>query len=257
MLDSLTWLAGDAEVRRAVGWTLSRFDDNSVVGHARRRAGMGQDIFIGGGALLVRCTAQVPFFPDVYNEDWLFLIQLAATSPDHRRALGWAGRVHQCPYDPFRSARARSEEAGEILGEGLMNLFQDDGPAFVTLARSSRYWVRVKQGRRRMIEQLRRRLAAGGGPPTLPERRTMARVLRESIAMHSLIKPDVLVDYVRVWQADHRAWHERLAAARSAGRPATPAPARAAVIPAPAAPAARRTFWRRTEPAVRKESAGR
>ena len=71
---------------RAVGWPSRGFDDNSVAGHARRLAGMPQDVFVSAAALVVRVAEDLPFFPDIYNEDWLFLIALAATAPRWRGA---------------------------------------------------------------------------------------------------------------------------------------------------------------------------
>ena len=116
----------------AIGWTSEEFNDNSVIGHARPYCGRPQGVFIGGGALLVRTSCRVPFFPDIYNEDWLFLIAVALAAPDPRAALGWAGRVHQEPYEPFSEKRAKSEEAGEVIGEGLMNRLEDLGAGMLT-----------------------------------------------------------------------------------------------------------------------------
>ena len=110
---------------RAVGWSVEAFPDNSVIGHARRLAGLPQQTFVSGGALLLRCDIDVPFFPDIFNEDWLFLIATAQVSPDSRASIGYAGSVSQLAYDPFTVARARGEEIGDLVGEGLMNLLED------------------------------------------------------------------------------------------------------------------------------------
>ncbi|HEX4723433.1 MAG TPA: hypothetical protein VH333_13020, partial [Pseudonocardiaceae bacterium] len=58
----------------AVGLAISAFPDNSVVCHAHRATGGDQGTFIGGGALVVG-TESASFFPQIYNEDWFFLIE--------------------------------------------------------------------------------------------------------------------------------------------------------------------------------------
>ena len=61
-------------------WTSTRWPgwsfpdpDNSVVCHARRLAGLTQDVFVTGAVLGVHCNSlPLSFFPDIYNEDWFF-----------------------------------------------------------------------------------------------------------------------------------------------------------------------------------------
>ena len=73
---------------RAVGWPAVEMDDHSVIGHSRELVRMGQDLFVGAGALLVKCDEKTAYFPNLYNHDWLFLIMLAKKSVDPRRAIG-------------------------------------------------------------------------------------------------------------------------------------------------------------------------
>jgi hypothetical protein len=129
----------DTELQ-AVGWTMENFPDNSVLGHALRLAGVPQQTFISGGALLVRCHPGTPFFPAIYNEDWLFLIATAQASPDYRNCLGWIGQVRQRPYEPYSASRTKSEEAGDVIGEGLMNLLEDDWPGLWATGTTPRHW---------------------------------------------------------------------------------------------------------------------
>lgn len=197
---------------RAVGWTLRDFDDNSVVGHARRLAGMAQDIFIGGGALLTRVDAEVPFFPDIYNEDWLFLVALAAGARQHRTSLGHAGTVRQKPYNPFTLRRARSEEAGEILGEGVFNLFEDDGPSFKVTATGDAYWRRARRARYVLVRELRRRLQADDVDDD-----AILDVLDAASDVHRQLRPADLSSYVRTWLRDLVTWQSHLSALQSIG----------------------------------------
>src|SRR4051794_11847474 len=61
---------------QVAGYLQKDFDDNSVVCHARRLVGLSQEGFVSGGAMVVRCGPELPFFPSVYNEDWLFMFSL-------------------------------------------------------------------------------------------------------------------------------------------------------------------------------------
>ena len=57
-----------------VGLQVTKFADASVVGHARRLAESGWKPFISGGSMLVNPQRMRGFFPPVYHEDWLSII---------------------------------------------------------------------------------------------------------------------------------------------------------------------------------------
>ena len=98
-----------------VGLQVHRYPDTSVVGHARRLTGRKQRPFISGGSLLVNPQAVQGYFPPVYHEDWLCVM-------NHLRlgqvAIG--GTVGQRNYKPFTPQRAMLEEFGDILAAGLL-----------------------------------------------------------------------------------------------------------------------------------------
>ncbi len=159
---------------RAVGWSLRDFDDNSVVCRARGEEGYPQGQSIGGGALLVRCSGFLPFFPSVYNEDWLFLLGLRY----HKRGTSrvWlsskdvvllGGSVRQDPYHPYEPGRARWEEFGDVMAEGLFSVVHPDSLTyFERLSRKARrnpfcegirnrdYWAEVVRCRAAMLARL-------------------------------------------------------------------------------------------------------
>jgi hypothetical protein len=208
---ALTVMTGDARLR-AIGWTLEDYDDNSVVGHARPLAGLPQGIFIGGGALLVRCGAELPFFPDIYNEDWLFLIALAGGSPDPRQALGLGGRVHQRSYAPFRPARARSEEAGEIIGECLMNLLEDHGSRY-DRGLTPGYWRRSLSNRWRLLQLIKEsvhRVPTGPGGLDLIVQHCLIESMTAAQQVHADLRPMDLLHFVRTWRDDEELWQQHL-----------------------------------------------
>lgn len=92
------------------------YPDNSVACHAFRLGGGQQGRFASAGAMGVRCDRDdLPFFPNIYNEDWFFFSKEAA---DHRIARVGASRQRE--YDPYEDPeRAVKEEFGDLLAEGL------------------------------------------------------------------------------------------------------------------------------------------
>jgi hypothetical protein len=204
---------------QAVGGELSRADgerrgrsDNSVVAHARRLLGWQQDVFIGGGALVVRQVDRMPFFPSVYNEDWLFLLALAVERGGMRRAVAHGGSVRHEWYDPFRAARARREEFGDVLAEGLFSVLHqhDTLRELVSCAARHRFWRRALSYRRSMVQQMIVEL--GRGEPGLDavaveERRAARLALRGTLAELDLLRPESFVTWMRAWRDDLVTWH--------------------------------------------------
>ncbi|MCD5313078.1 hypothetical protein [Kineosporia babensis] len=193
-----------------VGWTLRDFDDNSVVGHARPLVGLPQDIFISSGALLLRVGEDTAFFPHgVYNEDWMLVLQTLAGARDYQRALAHAGPVHQKPYEAFCPERARSEETGEILAEGLMNLAEDHGPAFARVV-SGQYWKRVMARRRTLLRTIVRGRAGDlllwdeGKPPRSDD--PVVVCMNTALWTHQQLHHRKLLAYTTKWRQDWDFW---------------------------------------------------
>jgi hypothetical protein len=188
----------------AIGWTVDDLPDNSVVGNALRLANKSQQIFIGGGALLVRCNCNVPFFPDIYNEDWLFLIAMGEAAPDRERCFAIAGRARQSYYDEYSLLRARSQVAGDILGEGLMNLLEDKGPAMSVTAGRRDYWQRVLDDRESLIIDICNAIDAS---PNSDDRLRAKMALRGTTEVYKQIRAKDLSNYVADWKADLQTWY--------------------------------------------------
>lgn len=173
------------------------YPDNSVVCHARRAADLAQDVFVGGGAMAVRVSRSTPFFPSVYNEDWLFLVSRRGIE-----RVAVCGKVSQAEYDPFLSPeRARAEEFGDCLAEGLFALWRERP----IQAADSAYWREFLDARIAMINEILTRLRTG------PNRDRIAASLRISRGRCQIIDPQFCVDYLAAWQADQEAWRRFLA----------------------------------------------
>jgi hypothetical protein len=204
------------EATGAVGWTLTDFDDNSVVCHARRALGMPQEQFIGGGALLVGITEELPFFPRIYNEDWLFMFELMWRR-GNRGELAEAGNVLQDAYDPFLPDRARSEELGDILAEGLFSLLHrgHDPAGPERFMKDDSYWQGVLERREDMTTRMLETIKST--ETVAPEaRERMAAALEAAEEIRSCVRPGSFVDFLRSWSDDLTTWRKHLRRARSA-----------------------------------------
>jgi hypothetical protein len=183
-----------------------QFPDNSVVCHARRLAGLGQDVFVGGAALGVSTQhPAVSFFPDIYNEDWFFFAQHAAA-----RSLPKIGEARQDEYDPFADPeRAAHQEFGDLLGEGLYALFSDtpgwDLQEQLNVATGSRHWRLFIEDRRTMIRDTFDRLSALHDEHR-SELSSAQRSLLRAAEQLELITPDLCVDFIQSWRADDDRW---------------------------------------------------
>jgi hypothetical protein len=184
----------------AVGMRSIDYPDNSVVCHGHRETGAYQDVFIGGSALAVNAAGRMPFFPDIYNEDWFHFYHAAAT-----QKLGWSGRdVTQLCYDPFADPRrAAVQEFGDIMAEGLFGLLHFGlGPERAT----GDYWQAFLAARMRFLAGVRDRAD------------TVEQYLRQRIVTSvdaaqdcaKRIESRLCEQYVSLWLEDLARWDQHL-----------------------------------------------
>jgi hypothetical protein len=206
--DNIARLAGQLDEHQVAGMLVRRFPDNSVVCHARRLAGLNQDVFITGAVLGVHCNSlPLSFFPDIYNEDWFFFAKEAAT-----RKLPRVGNARQAEYDPFASPeRARREEFGDLLAEGLYALFGEEssGVSFDEQLRGATrtYWTRFIDARHDVITETTAALcdfidrdSNGGFVGSALVSLAAAETQLETIT------PDLCVAFLEAWRDDLKEW---------------------------------------------------
>jgi hypothetical protein len=185
---------------RSAGMWACDFPDNSVVCHARRMTGEYQDVFVSGSVLAVDCTVSFAFFPDIYNEDWLFFYRDAAEG-----RLASSGRsATQLRYDPFAGTqRAAGQEFGDVIAEGLYALLEDGlGAEDATAER----WHHFLADRKRILDKIIGRSSAA--PPGMREK--MTRAVQTARACLAQIQPDMCADYVERWRRDLGEWETTL-----------------------------------------------
>lgn len=181
-----------------VGLSVEGYPDNSVVCHAHRRVGGRQGTFVGGGALAVAGQKDNSFFPEIYNEDWFFLLDDSRLRPATLR-----GVAKQEPYDPFDDPdRARREEFGDVLAEGIFALL--DQHRSIQDADES-YWDWFIGQRRSLIDDILDRVH--NRIDDTSQRQLMGTALEAARCRLSLITPDLCVKYLEAWHEDRKTWH--------------------------------------------------
>jgi len=187
--------------RAVVGLTVCDYPDNSVVCHANRLAGGNQGVFISGSALFLRCQPPYSFFPEIYNEDWLFFFDSLASGSAAR-----VGSARQLRYEPFVDpTRAVAEEFGDVLAEGLVGLLHTS--ASLSTAKDPLYWRQFLLRRGEFIERTISRLAA---MPAAAGRSAAVHALLAAEERRAAITPQSCAAYIRTWRRDGSVWNQRV-----------------------------------------------
>lgn len=205
------------------GMICREFPDNSVVCHARRLARLPQDNFVTGAVMGVNCSVKEPlqFFPDLYNEDWCFFARAAA-----RRQLVKVGEAKQAWYDPFASVdRARHEEFGDLLAEGLYSLIRLVSTGIdnsiktlyenILCAADARYWSSFIDARLEVFDEIMKQLeeyhAADNCSDDVEDALASidaARKLYDSSNRGAKIDADLCASYVDALRWDGKRWND-------------------------------------------------
>lgn len=210
--DDLARAAGLVDSYAGVGLHIGGFPDNSVVCHAYREVGGFQKTFVGGGALAIGKRSMTSFFPNVYNEDWFFLLDDNGLLP-----TAVTGQAVQKPYDPFaHEVRARVEEFGDCLAEGVFALL-DDGKLIG--AADAAYWSDFLESRRELINDVLGKVDRADRSAADIQR--MSASLKAARGRCQIITPELCVGYLEALQHDRKAWRDFVEQhpSRTAGSP--------------------------------------
>lgn len=198
----LSRAAGLLDAHTAVGLGIGGFPDNSVVCHAFRAGGGSQETFIGGGAMAVAVRRNRSFFPNIYNDDWFFVLDAGK----RLQQVATVGKVLQYPYDPYRVERARAEEFGDVLAEGIFWVL-DQGKA--ASEGDLRHWGAFLEHRKQFIEQVRSMVASQARIDS-EERMRMQEALTAALGRCERISPEFCVAYLRALASDQDRWQRHI-----------------------------------------------
>jgi hypothetical protein len=205
---SLLGMEGPSGARhRSASMAVKDFPDNSVVCHARREIGAYQDVFVSGSVLAVDTSVPFDFFPDIYNEDWLFFYHDTV----YERLARSGFQALQQPYDPFADPlRAVAQEFGDIIAEGLYALLHSKlGAESADLE----YWRKFLDDRNRILDEILKE----SGQVAMDKRGKMRESIAAARVILQEITPDMCVQYIEAWRSDLKQWRIRLQTLPSAG----------------------------------------
>jgi hypothetical protein len=185
----------------AAGMWVTEYPDNSIVCHANRATGGSQDVFVSGAALAVDCGQDIGFFPDIYNEDWLFFFDKVASG----RLANSSLKATQLTYYPFAGPeRAAWQEFGDVLAEGLYALLHCGGKIEDA---TREYWSLFLEARRAFLEGIIDRKQDADKRM----RDEMVASVQAALKCLLQIKPEFCERYVQAWRSDLNEWKWRLA----------------------------------------------
>ncbi len=189
------------ETYPTVGIRIIKYPDNSIVCHANRETDGFQDVFVSGAALAVNCHADIGFFPDIYNEDWLFFFDDASGGQ-----LASSGvKATQLVYDPFANPqRAAWQEFGDVLAEGLYGLLHL-GKGLPDATRD--YWADFLEVRRRFLEEIITR--SDKARPDIQNDLVLS--VESALKCSVTIAPELCERYIQLWRQDLLGWKQRMA----------------------------------------------
>lgn len=180
----------------AVGLAIVGFPDGSVATHAYRQIGGTENKFLAAGALALEPASRRSFFPQIYNEEWLYLIDDTGLPP-----LAITGHAHQQPYDPFADPRrATSEEFGEVIAIGLYSLAS---AGRLLRDADDEYWRSFLRQREALLADLLRMVRAS---ETIARRQAVIAALLASRETLAQISPALCSAYVGAWLRDRDRW---------------------------------------------------
>ena len=187
----------------AAGLWVTDFPDNSIVCHANRETGGSQDVFVSGSTLAVDCAAEIGFFPDIYNEDWLFFFDYVSKG---RLANSCLEATQLCYYPFARPQRAAWQEFGDVIAEGLYTLLH---LGLEVQQATHDYWAYFLEARRNFLEAI-----ADRASNVLQDdmREEMLASVKEALKCLLNITPELCERYIQAWRKDLADWKRRLAA---------------------------------------------
>lgn len=176
-----------------VGSFIEEFLDTSLLGHLEKLAGEVIYPFLSGSYLYLRPFKIKSFFPNIYNEDWLFMIPYVIN-----KTICSFGRVIQLSKNLFNNCEEIVlQEFGDIVAEGLYKLIEvNDYESRYDLM----YWENVIKERKIVFESLKEKI----------KEKYYIPLINIAIKTNKSIKAKDCLDFILDWEDDNIKWNKHL-----------------------------------------------
>lgn len=167
--------------------------DTSILGHLQKRAGETFYPFLSGSFLFIKPLSVKSFFPNIYNEDWLFMMPYIFDN-----SICSFGNVSQRDNDSLGDInRVKLQEFGDIIAEGLYTLIHlgEYSQRFETS-----YWNEVIKERRYIFDALLKTLLDT----------TYRTLIYTAIETNKNIQPEYCAEFINVLENDILKWNNYL-----------------------------------------------
>lgn len=183
--------------------------DTSLTGSIAMQYGITRPVFFSGNCLGINLLKFKPFFPNIYNEDWLSILPAIL-----RKEAALVGPVIQLPRRvTCVKDTAKHQEFGEIIADELYsrlekahkdNCFTD----FLNLFLNTEHWENVLGDRVRWLSLLRERakvedLSSG-------DKETEVEILDAAIDSCGTLKPDDFIGFINKWKIEYSDWEKEI-----------------------------------------------
>lgn len=185
------------------GYSIGEFD-TSLTGAIAMRYGVNRPVFFSGNCLGINLSKFSPYFPYIYNEDWLSILPAIL-----RRDASLVGPVEQLPRRVICAKdTAEFQEFGEIIAD---ELYSHTGSwnkskefiSYLDSLLSTSHWSSVLRDRFHWLSQMHKQAI-------LKNRETDIVILDAAIYRCREIKTIDIVNFVNDWKVEYSDWTAKL-----------------------------------------------
>lgn len=175
------------------GCFVEDFPDISIVEHLVVVSGEKIVPFLSGSFLFIKPFSSYSFFPNIYNEDLLFMLPHIID-----RSICCFGSIQQLPFDPFQDpSKASFQEFGDIIAEGFFALLSS---GLYEHRFNKKAWDHILNERRKTLLYLK---------DTLKDIR-IQNIIDSAMIVNKTITTEACLNFLDDMERDHQTWNSFL-----------------------------------------------
>ncbi|MBI4683915.1 MAG: hypothetical protein HY755_01825 [Nitrospirae bacterium] len=175
------------------GCFIEDFPDISIIDHLDVVAGEKIVSSLSGSFLFIKPFSSYSFFPNIYNEDLLFMLPHIID-----RSICSFGSIQQLPYDPFQDpSKASFQEFGDIIAEGLFALLSSN---LYEHRFNKKAWEHILNERKKILLNLR---------DTLKDIKVQ-KIIDSAMIVNKTITTEACLNFLDNMERDRQTWNSFL-----------------------------------------------